>query len=143
MRLILFIGIIVSLTSFDVLGQELACDNFKNGYFKIPKDETVKESFIERKGNKQTEFMVGKNEISSFQVEWTGACTYTLKPSKKTLKGLTNMPEDVKLIVEIIETNENSYTYRATLNFADFEVVTKAIRIDAAEFKENKKQLKR
>lgn len=143
MKVIIFIGLLVSLTSFAVFGQDLACENFKDGYFKIPKDDVAEASYMVRKGNKQTEFMIGKGEKpSKFHVTWTGKCSYTLTPTRKTLATLEGMPKDVMLMVEIIATNENSYTYRATLNFADFEVVTKAVRIDAAEYKKHLKQIK-
>jgi hypothetical protein len=139
MKLTLLTGIIITLTSTIVLGQNTECKKFKNGYFKIKKDSIAEESFIARNEHTQTEIINGKYIASEFHVEWINDCLYTLTPTKKTLLQFVGLPKDAILTVEIIEAKENSYIQKSTANFADFEIITEAIKIDSIEFEKHKK----
>ena len=123
-------GIIILLISNNLIGQNLDCNKFKNGHFKILKDSTSEESFIERDENFQTEKINGKAEYSKFHVNWVSACIYTLTPTKKTLLQYKGLPKNAMLTVEIIETKENSYIQKSTANFADFDNITEVIKIE-------------
>jgi hypothetical protein len=139
MKLTILTGILITLISTVVLGQNIECEKFQNGYFKIPKDSISEESFIARNKNVQTEIINGKYVSSEFHVEWINDCIYTLIPTKKTLLQFEGLPKDAMLTVEIIETKENSYIQKTTANFADFEIITEAIKIDSIEFEKHKK----
>jgi hypothetical protein len=130
MKSTILIAVLITLGSFNSMGQQLDCGKFKNGNFKILRDLSVPESHIIRNGNTQTETNVGEDEISEFIVNWSDDCTYTLTPTKKTRKQFKGLPKNAMLTVQIIETKENSYIQKSTANFSDFETITEVIKTE-------------
>jgi hypothetical protein len=124
---ILFVSFfkILSLCSY---GQNLDCEKFKNGLFKIV-DNKTKTSFIRRYGNRQSEITVGNKDSTTFIVEWIDECTYTLTPTVETRKKFLSLPNNAKLTVQIIQTKNKSYIQNSTSNFSDFKLTSKVIKI--------------
>ncbi len=119
--------IIMTLSSY-LYGQNLECNRFKNGSFKIIDSETGT-SFIERNGARQSEITEGKKDSTTFIVKWIDDCTYTLTPTKETLNKYQSLPDNATLTVRIIETQANSYTQISTSNFSDIKATNEVIKV--------------
>lgn len=117
----------MTLSSY-LYGQNLECNRFKNGSFKIIDSETGT-SFIERKGARQCEITEGEKDSTTFIVKWIDDCTYTLTPTKETLKKYQSLPDNATLTVRIIETQANSYTQISTSNFSDIKATNEVIKV--------------
>ena len=126
----LSLGILIGLANL-TFSQEPDCKQFKDGKFKIENKETGNVSIIERKGKKQFEQGSVSQMKLEFKVKWIDACTYTLE-LKKILENPRNiqLPEDMILTVEIIETRENSYIARSTSNLYDLVLEDEIFRIE-------------
>jgi hypothetical protein len=119
--------IILSLYSY---GQQPDCKKFRNGIFKMA-DKEMPTLIIQRKGNKQIEIKEGKKDGPEYTVKWLDDCTYTLKPTKKTLKlYYPSLPNSATLTVRIIEVKANSYIQKSTSNFSDLEMTSEVVKID-------------
>tara|TARA_B110000908_G_C9928766_1_gene302935 strand:+ start:110 stop:436 length:327 start_codon:yes stop_codon:yes gene_type:complete len=105
------------------------CEKFKNGEFKILKDSISNGSLISRKGNLQTERIIGEKGTTELIVNWIDECTYTLKPKDMTLEKFKGLPKNALLKVEIIEIKENSYIQKTTANFAELELIAELHKI--------------
>lgn len=111
----------LALLSFSTLtfGQEMSCKQFKNGKFVIPNAE-YGNSYLERKGNIQTETGEKSGFKATFKVKWIDECTYTLQ-----LKKIISNPSELEVLketiitVQIIEVKKNSYIQRSTSNTFD------------------------
>lgn len=112
------------------LGQDIKCDQFKNGMFKIT-DEKLGTCIIERNGDTQIEIGIEAAIKLEFRVVWLNDCTYTLE-LKKILDNPNNtvLPEDMILIVTIIETKANSYIQKSTSNLSDMEYISEMVKIE-------------
>ena len=112
--LVLLIGIMSS--SF---GQELNCNRFKNGSFKLM-DSLSGNTIITRQGKSQIEFNSLLNLRVKFKVKWIDDCTYELK-YKKVLDNPNNIELSKKMIltVKIIETRKKSYIQEVSSNVSD------------------------
>lgn len=112
------IAILISLTSF-AFGQTADCKRFKEGKFVIPNAE-YGNSYLERKGNIQTEIGEKSGFKATFKVKWIDECTYTLQ-----LKKIINNPDEIVfdkttiITVKILEVKKNSYIQRSTSNTFD------------------------
>lgn len=112
------IAILISLTSF-AFGQTADCKRFKEGKFVIPNAE-YGNSYLERKGNIQTEIGEKSGFKATFKVKWIDECTYTLQ-----LKKIINNPDKIVfdkatiITVKILEVKKNSYIQRSTSNTFD------------------------
>ncbi|MBL8003419.1 MAG: hypothetical protein JNL05_15805 [Flavobacteriales bacterium] len=102
--------------------QSPSCALFKHGTFTQPGDEAGAEVRIVRRGNTQKER--SGDHRSSYRVRWTDACTYQLFDRKVT-HGEDRRPGATTdtLTVHITDTWEFGYSFRATSNFSDLEVV--------------------
>jgi hypothetical protein len=101
-----------------IKAQSLDCKKFKDGNFKMQTNGFV--SFIERKGDMQTETTPSRPDTYYFKVKWLDDCTYTLMPTKKTLKKLfKDPPKNALLTITITEVKENSYIQTCTASFLD------------------------
>ena len=141
MKLSILTAVILFQSSMALFGQNLECENFKNGYFKILMDESVETSYIIRNENMQAESVKGNPSISEFHIEWIDACTYTITPTEKTRSELIRIPENAVLTVYILETKENSYIQKTTANFTDYEYISEMIKIDASEYRNHIKEI--
>jgi hypothetical protein len=119
------------VASFTTLafGQTLNCSSFRDGKFKIVAP-AIGTYIIERKGEIQTEASDKDPNIYSYLIKWIDDCTYTLTPTKETLKLDPTLPENVVLTVKIIETRPNSYLQTTTSNYANRELTCELIRIN-------------
>ncbi len=125
----LLLGLLM-IFSLNLCAQELDCSKFKNGKFRID-SEFIGEMIIERKGNKQIEHLITIDKKSTFKVKWIDECTYTLKLKNQAKDQLgAEMPKDFYLIVEIIETKENSYVTSTTSNYSNVPVIIELFKID-------------
>jgi hypothetical protein len=124
------IQLFLIFTSTLVFGNEFDCKKFKNGKFKII-DSEVGNSIIERNGLEQIEYGEGSKLKLKFKVTWLNECTYTLE-LKKILENpdTIDLPEDMIVTVEIIETKENSYIQKSTSNLFDMVLKSELIRIE-------------
>lgn len=118
---------IITLVQYSY-GQNIDCKKFINGSFKIVNAET-RTSFITRYGDRQSEITEGNKDSTTFIVKWIDDCTYTLTPTKETLKLYPSLPENATLTVTIIETRNNSYVQTSTSNFYEMTVTNEVIKI--------------
>lgn len=115
---LLFSLALVGYSTFS-FGQEMNCKKFKNGKFVIP-DSEYGNSYLERKGNIQTEFGEKSGFKATFKVKWIDECTYTLQ-----LKKIISNPSELEVLketiitVQIIEIKRNSYIQRSSSNTFD------------------------
>lgn len=93
---------IVLFFGFSNFSYSQNCKNYRNGKFKLQDDELGVTYIIERKGNLQTERLLGEDRILDFEVTWIDDCTYKLKSSDKTSEFLKSK---VDLIVKIKNIN--------------------------------------
>jgi len=125
---ILFVGLLFHLLviSPNLFGQSKDCSKFKNGTFKLV-DSKLENYIIVRKGKHQTESYADKK--MKFIVKWIDDCTYTLTPTKKTMRKNPNLPKDGVLTVTIIEVKEISYIQTSTSNFSTEALTKEMIKI--------------
>lgn len=124
----IIIALLIS-TSTLAFGQEIDCENFKNGKFEII-DAVYGNSIIERNGTTQTEYGENSELKLEFKVEWLNDCTYTLELTKviENPKNI-DLPDGMILTVEIIKTTENSYFQKSSSNLYDMTAESELIRI--------------
>lgn len=115
--------------SICALGQTMDCKKFRDGTFKTLPQEGIPETTITRKGSKQIEKVEGRKGHSETVVEWIDDCTYTLTPTKETLKNRPGMPENAVFTIKIVEVKENSYVQITSCNFADFKATIEIFKV--------------
>ena len=130
MRILITFTSILLLFYSNSKAQNMNCEKFKNGEFRILKDSVSEGSLISRKGNLQTERIIGKKERIELIVNWIDKCTYTLKPKDMSLEKFKGLPKNALLKVEIIEIKENSYIQKTTANFAELELIAELHEIE-------------
>jgi len=119
MRLnILITFLLASLFSFSQTPTD--CARFKDGKFEI-KDKKLGNANITRKGKWQIEESAESGVKIKLRVKWQDECTYTLK-LKKVLENPyeLDMQADQIIKVTIVETKENSYIQRTTIEGTNF-----------------------
>ena len=114
--------LLTTLVCFSISGQKLTCKDLKNGVFTIFGDSTKTQTTIIRKGNSQTEKHNESSTPLQFKVKWVNECTYTLIPSKETLKQFkeSELPDIGVLTVTILEIRDNSYIQSSTSSVYNF-----------------------
>ena len=120
-RLVTLLG--ACLTLAVAQAQSPSCLHFHYGTFLLPADHAGEEMKVVRRGNTQKE--IGKNgHRSQYRVRWVDECTYELYDRRVTRGEDTfqGSPTD-KLTVQILETWENGYRFRATSNFSAREML--------------------
>ena len=130
MRILITFTSILLLFYSNSKAQNMNCEKFKNGEFRILKDSVSEGSLISRKGNLQTERIIGKKERIELIVNWIDKCTYTLKPKDMSLEKFKGLPKNALLKVAIIEIKENSYIQKTTANFAELELIAELHEIE-------------
>lgn len=105
--------LLLLLASVQGLGQSerLDCSGFKTGQFSMP-STGIENYIIVRKKHKQMEYAMGKKSV--LKVKWISECTYTLTPTKRTLRKSPQMPKNVVLTVTIIQALANGYLQTTT-----------------------------
>ena len=128
MKNLLFV-LLIFLTG-NAFSQDFDCKKFKDGKFMI-EDEANGNSYIDRKGDTQTETGEGSGLELLFIVKWTSNCTYTLIV-KEVLNNPQNIPIPMEMVltVEIIHVMENSYIQRSTSNISEMVVESEMIMIE-------------
>lgn len=118
----------LSLSSFATNGQQLNCQDFRNGKFKLSSE--YGDFIITRKAGMQIEYSEKYGTIMELRVDWINECTYKLK-FIKILKNPQNieLPDFFDLTVEIIKTTENSYTQRSSSDTHDMVLESELVRI--------------
>ena len=129
MKTFLFTATFFLLLSLALRAQSPDCQKFKNGSFKMESNGIT--SFIKRKGNRQSETSPTRTGAYHFKVRWINDCTYTLVPTKATLKEplFRKLPKNAMLTVTIIEVKENSYIQTSTANFIDIALTSEVFSI--------------
>jgi len=107
---------------FAAFSQEKDCRKFHNGTFTNINEETGITTLIERKDNMQTETTDGGKNKAVFNLKWTNDCSYTLRPTRSTLKQHPGWPESAVFSVEITETGEDGYRQVSSTNFSDTKI---------------------
>ena len=126
----IIVTIIFFISAFLSFGQNLNCSRFRNGNFEI-NDETG-QTLVIRKRNVQTEIMKGQKVKSRLRVEWIDECTYTLRPTKRTLRQSGGrVPSNALLTVTIIEVRPNSYIQVTTSNFFKNNYTSEMVMIES------------
>ena len=127
----LSIIITILLATSNIFGQDLNCQKFKNGEFKILGDSITDECILIRKGDLQIEYYKeeGVSGALEFIVHWVNDCTYTLTPTEKTLQHYGDLPKSAMLTIEILEVKENSYFQKSTINWGDFELTKEVFKV--------------
>lgn len=101
--------------------QQVNCFPFKEGKFRIDDKRAGGVIIAERKGGYQTESMEVLKAIVRFKINWQNDCSYTLTLDR-IIRNENNVPfpEDMKITVRIISTNNNSsYIQEATSSVID------------------------
>jgi hypothetical protein len=103
-------------------GQELDCDSFKKGDFKIV-DSISGTTIINRSGKYQIEYNTRMNLKAKFKLNWISNCSYELK-FIKVLENPNNIPipENMVLTVKIVEILEKSYIQKLSSNISDLVI---------------------
>ncbi len=123
MKKLIFVILLIITWHKVVLAQDRDCARFKNGKFELV-DSLNGKIIITRKGNVQTEYMVGKKLKLALKVTWLDDCTYVL-----VLKEVLENPNklrvqpNLELHVSITETNENGYVQHTSGITLDKEYV--------------------
>ena len=90
------------------------CEKLKEGKFQV-EDKENGVSIITRKAGIQREENEELGIVVEYLTEWIDACTYRLVPFKVIRNdNKLDMDGDLKLIIEIIEIKEDSYTQITT-----------------------------
>jgi hypothetical protein len=102
------------MMSSTVTGQTLECKTLKEGKFKL-ENQGSGLTLITRTGDIQREENDQYKIITEDKIEWINECTYRLIPYKviKNESGI-DMSIDLKLEIEIIKINKDSYIQRTT-----------------------------
>lgn len=120
-RRALLLGLCCFLLS-DAKSQPPSCKLFVHGTFLLPGDHPGEDTKIIRHGNTQKEVRKDGHR-SHYKVQWVGECTYLLYDRNVT-KGTDDRPGSPTdtLTVNILDTWQFGYAYRATGNFSSTEV---------------------
>jgi hypothetical protein len=105
------------------------CAAFRNGRFKSK--YAGHRYIIERSGLNQKEYFIdAKDSLISFvTIKWLDDCTYTLTPTKETLKR-SKLPANAMITVTITNTTSNSYTQMSTSNYIDTTLSSEFFKIE-------------
>jgi hypothetical protein len=109
-----------------VYSQPNKCRKFRNGTFTIALPE-YRNYLVKRNGKTQSES--DQNDKSTYLVTWIDDCTYTLKPTKETLRLTPGFPKNGYYKVKIIQVKENSYIQTTTTNFSDLKLTVEMTKI--------------
>ncbi|GAA0893961.1 hypothetical protein GCM10009122_36410 [Fulvivirga kasyanovii] len=125
----LLILIALVLSSLAANGQELNCQDFRNGKFRLSSE--YGDFIITRKAGKQIEYSEKFGTIMELRVDWINERTYRLQ-FVKILKNPQNMdfPDFSDLTVEIIKTTDNSYTQRSSSDDYELVLESELVRIE-------------
>jgi hypothetical protein len=105
-----------------------ACEKLKEGKFQI-EDKESGVSIITRKAGIQREENEELGIVVEYLTEWIDPCTYRLVPFKVIRNdNKLDMDGDLKLIIEIIEIKEDSYT-QITTSFVTKKNETEIVKI--------------
>ena len=105
-----------------------ACEKLKEGKFQI-EDKENGVFIITRKAGIQREENEELGIVVEYLTEWTDACTYRLVPFKVIRNdNKLDMDGDLKLIIEIVEIREDSYT-QITTSFVTKKNETQTVKI--------------
>jgi len=126
---ILSLFLLLFLSSL-LYGQNIDCEKFKDGKFKIL-DEEYGTYYLERKGSKQIEYSEGTRRKVEMKVKWINDCIYTLE----LVKVLENpdsifFDTDMILTIKIIEVKDNSYIQQTTAENVDFMMESEVIKVE-------------
>lgn len=129
MKLFFFTASFFLLMSYAIKAQSPDCKKFRNGSFKMESNGIT--SFIERKGKRQSEKSPARAGTYHFKVRWINKCTYTLVPTKGTMKEtlFRDLPKNAMLTITITEVKENSYIQTSTANFTDMILTSEVFSI--------------
>lgn len=132
-------AIILVFSFFTIIsyGQDLKCENFKDGTFTLEATEPFKMKFkIIRKGNEQKEILVEVPEelkdsgLLNFTVygivEWIDDCSYrlTYDESKMELDDTQKMINSVGgVLTQYIKVEENCVHYKSLIKYNESELV--------------------
>lgn len=119
-----FIVLLVLLTLSGCYNAERNCTEFKNGTYSFTYEENGKKqtTVFVRKDSIEIETFKGKIDTST--VRWVNDCEYILQ--KKHPK---NRMEQKGVVIRILSTTENSYTFEFGLVGSDNKGVGTAIRL--------------
>jgi len=98
------------------------CDKFKTGIFLLEDTITNKLYRIERTDSLQIENTIGSNDTTKFRITWINECQYELRIVEGKV-GIMDFYRDRILRLEIIETYENGYKFRASFNDLGIEYI--------------------
>ncbi|TYA74369.1 hypothetical protein [Seonamhaeicola marinus] len=119
-KIILFLFALICFKSYSQ-----NCKEVRTGKF-IIENKDYGGSIIIRTENSQEEIVEQLNIHSKFDVTWIDDCNYALS-NKVKIKGseyafLKGKKTDT-IFIQIMKTTANSYTFKATSNFSEFETV--------------------
>ncbi|MDB5009518.1 MAG: hypothetical protein JWQ06_307 [Mucilaginibacter sp.] len=92
----------------------LNCKQYRDGTFKITLKKTT---IIKRSGATESDYPQGSTIPIVYKVKWKNDCTYTLTPTRETLKKHPYIKKNTVLTVEIVQQNTNSFTQVVSANY--------------------------
>lgn len=106
---------LLSILASSAFGQSLDCKKLKEGKFRIEDPGGSGITIITRTRNIQREENEDFKIITEDKIEWINHCTYRLIPYKVIKnEGTLDLSTDLKLEIEIIKINADSYIQRTT-----------------------------
>lgn len=131
MKIILsIVALCTASIAFSQQKSEKNCSDFHTGKYKIVDEKIGFVSYVERFEDYQIETVEGQDTYLKADVEWIDECTYSIGYIESNDERINSLPKDERLIIEIISTTSNSYTFVSHMKQYDLEVVGKAIRIE-------------
>jgi hypothetical protein len=95
--------------------QKPDCKSFKIGKFELVDTVSNRRFVIERNDSIQFEYSSQSKDTTKFQVTWTSDCEYYLTAISGNQQ-IIDFYKGKKLVINILETNANSYVFSAHLD---------------------------
>ncbi|MEX0968779.1 MAG: tetratricopeptide repeat protein [Bacteroidia bacterium] len=92
------------------------CKMAHNGKFKYGSNQSDTTAYIERKGNKQTEYYENNKYQTEFNIKWISDCEYELTFINTNDPALNFLTKGDKLTIIISNVNDKQYEYQSNLN---------------------------
>jgi len=90
--------------------EEPACENFKNGEFKLGTNSEIR---IIREGDVQKEYSNNPNEdfVDEYHIHWLDACTYSATLTQTNHEKGHELIVGDSMLVKIVKTSNNRYEW--------------------------------
>ena len=131
MKIYFYWIIILSCISIQAQNKkEIECEKFHTGKFKLIDKDFDTTFLIERDAKYQIEKNLKTGEITKGKIAWINDCTYTIHYLESDDEIVKNTDHTNDLKIEIIESKNNSYKFRATKKGVDLVYIDEIEKIE-------------